>query len=107
LEAIGVPTPRRLILSKDGGPKVEQQILDRLSPQIREKFKSLSNHDELEQVDGDTIRIGEAELTKPFVEKPVYGENHNVNIYYHSEQGGGTRRLFRKVINNILNFYIY
>lgn len=46
-----------------------------------------------------SLQVNGSCLTKPFVEKPVDAEDHNVTIYYSAEQGGGGRRLFRKVKN--------
>lgn len=97
LEQIGVQTPRRLVMDRDGGP--------RLDPFVREKLKLrgvsiVENRTmpEFEVIDQDTVRIGDQIMVKPFVEKPVSGEDHNIHIYYHSSTGGGARRLFRKVM---------
>ncbi|XP_031808056.1 inositol hexakisphosphate and diphosphoinositol-pentakisphosphate kinase 1 isoform X5 [Sarcophilus harrisii] len=45
----------------------------------------------------DQVEVNGAVFPKPFVEKPVSAEDHNVYIYYPSTAGGGSQRLFRKI----------
>ena len=67
-----IPTPRSLIVSKDGLPSSPiNSILPGAPPEIKERK--------------DSILVNGAEVTKPFVEKPANGENHNIHIYYHSK----------------------
>ncbi|GIC88030.1 uncharacterized protein Aud_004421 [Aspergillus udagawae] len=93
---LGVRTPKRLEVSRDGGPKLGQ--LDRLTglglridgqEVLTKPVVSLSE-------DCNTLVVDGRELRKPFVEKPVDAEDHNINIYY---PGGGGRRLFRRIGN--------
>ncbi|KAF9570354.1 hypothetical protein EC968_001968 [Mortierella alpina] len=98
LDQIGVPTPRRLAMDRDGGPKLDARVHQKL------KLRGVTIVEnrpvpEFKVIDQDTIQIGDQIMTKPFVEKPVSGEDHNIHIYYHSSTGGGARRLFRKVAN--------
>ncbi|KAJ1495644.1 hypothetical protein T484DRAFT_1607445, partial [Baffinella frigidus] len=53
----------------------------------------------------DYIVCDGARINKPFVEKPVDGENHNVWIYYSVASGGGVKKLFRKVDNKSSDFF--
>ena len=102
LKAAGVPTPFRLVISRDGGPHVDDGL--------RVKLEAIGiNCDEVdepawEMLDYDTLQVNGQIIKKPFVEKPVDGEDHNVNIYYSKKNGGGGRRLFRKIGNKSSEF---
>jgi len=109
LNHMGVPTPPRIEVSRDGGPTVQ-------SPEIAQRMDQLTGvqligtddgrgggidppQDVHMEDDGDTLVVDGQKLTKPFVEKPTHGEDHDINIYYPKSQGGGGRRLFRKINN--------
>ena len=110
LDAMGVPTPKRIEVNRDGGPRLE-------SPELASHVKkmcgvSLEGPEDgtgggarlTRKVamidDGDTMIVDGKTFKKPFVEKPVSGEDHNVHIYFpRTENGGGGRRLFRKIGN--------
>lgn len=109
LDKLHVPTPKRVEVNRDGGPTLQsaefaRSLYERTGVRLPgpkdgtgggipppQKVELLDN--------GDTISVDGVQLTKPFVEKPVSGEDHNINIYFPRKHGGGGRRLFRKVNN--------
>jgi inositol hexakisphosphate/diphosphoinositol-pentakisphosphate kinase len=95
LDHLGVPTPPRCEVSRDGGPKVDQELREHMKNKIGVNLGGFQVTPEVTlREDGDAIIVDGKVLEKPFVEKPVSGEDHNVYIYF---KGGGGRRLFRKV----------
>ena len=105
LDQIGVPTPFRLTMDRDGGPGLDARVHQKLNLRgvaVSENRKV----PEFKVIDQDTIQIGDRTITKPFVEKPVSGEDHNIHFYYHSSAGGGARRLFRKVYSYAIIIFI-
>ena len=46
--------------------------------------------------DDDHVIVNGVVFNKPFVEKPIDAEDHNIIIYYPASAGGGSQRLFRK-----------
>ncbi|KNG80283.1 hypothetical protein ANOM_011526 [Aspergillus nomiae NRRL 13137] len=111
LDNMSVPTPKRLEVNRDGGPTLESPELAQHVYQLTgvklegpedgtggglSRTKEVAMSD-----DGDSLIVDGKVFRKPFVEKPVNGENHNIHIYFPNDQqyGGGGRRLFRKVGN--------
>ncbi|BGP16358.1 hypothetical protein JCM10213_004899 [Rhodosporidiobolus nylandii] len=99
LDKIGVPTPARLECNRDGGPQLDRAVADQIQHSLGVRVDKPRPTSEFSMQDDDTIAIDGKTMEKPFVEKPVSGENHNVNIYFPKRKGGGARRLFRKVGN--------
>ncbi|XP_029430175.1 inositol hexakisphosphate and diphosphoinositol-pentakisphosphate kinase 1 isoform X13 [Rhinatrema bivittatum] len=75
LQQEGIDLPRYAVLNRD--------------PDKPEECNLLEGEDQVE-VNGEIF-------PKPFVEKPVSAEDHNVYIYYPTSAGGGSQRLFRKI----------
>ncbi|EXJ92861.1 hypothetical protein A1O3_01415 [Capronia epimyces CBS 606.96] len=109
LDQMHIPTPKRIEVNRDGGPRLETA---ELAQHVKAKTgvvlegpedgtgggASITQKVELID-DGDTLVVDGRHFKKPFVEKPVDGEDHNVVIYFPKTQDGGARRLFRKIGN--------
>ena len=109
LDHLAVPTPQRLEVNRDGGPVLESQsLVDHVyrtsgvkmrGPNSEIDKDTLTKTVELSK-DTDTLIVDGVPMRKPFVEKPVSGEDHNICIYFpKSKNGGGGRKLFRKIGN--------
>jgi inositol hexakisphosphate/diphosphoinositol-pentakisphosphate kinase len=98
LDKIKVSTPKRVEVSRDGGPQVPSDAASVLFENTGLRISdSVPVPQELELVDeGNAIRVDGVTLSKPFVEKPVNAEDHNIYIYYHKKDGGGGRKLFKR-----------
>lgn len=81
LEENNIPTPRHVVMNREGD-----------TPSVLEEHE-------------DFILVNGARINKPFVEKPVDADDHNVYIYYPVSAGGGSKRLFRKVGNRASSFH--
>ncbi|KAI9845589.1 MAG: hypothetical protein M1837_004686 [Sclerophora amabilis] len=109
LDRIKVPTPKRIEINRDGGPLIgTPDLATHLAEKTGVRLEGPENGTgggapsprRVELLDdGDTLNVDGTLLKKPFVEKPVSGEDHNIRVYYPKSQGGGGRKLFRKVGN--------
>ena len=104
LAAAGVPTPPSMRVDRDGGPQLEPELAHDLRQRLGIDYSQRKGAAVVEMLDADRIAIDGQEMRKPFVEKPVSGEDHNVHIYFPQSRGGGGRRLFRKVGNKSSEF---
>jgi inositol-hexakisphosphate/diphosphoinositol-pentakisphosphate 1-kinase len=102
LDCLHVPTPSRIEVNRDGGPNI---LDENLKAHLRavtglqlETSVTTSNTVQLLD-DGDTLCVDGLLLKKPFVEKPIHRGDHNIWIYFPKNQGGGVRKLFRKIGN--------
>lgn len=69
----------------------------------KDRKRTLQQETKIEEFD-DYIKINNVKLVKPFVEKPFDAEIHDIHIYYHSNDGGGCQKLFRKIGNQSSSF---
>ncbi|XP_049549301.1 uncharacterized protein LOC125960129 isoform X2 [Anopheles darlingi] len=76
------------ILEHEGIEIPRYAVLDRDSPDPKQ-------HELVESE--DHVEVNGIVFNKPFVEKPVSAEDHNIYIYYPTSAGGGSQRLFRKI----------
>ncbi|XP_010550091.1 PREDICTED: inositol hexakisphosphate and diphosphoinositol-pentakisphosphate kinase 2-like isoform X2 [Tarenaya hassleriana] len=83
LEMYGIPVPRYACVNRE----VPCQELDYF---VEEE---------------DFVEVNGKRFWKPFVEKPVDGDDHSIMIYYPSSAGGGMKELFRKVGNRSSEFH--
>ncbi|CAH8676025.1 unnamed protein product [Schistosoma rodhaini] len=81
-------------LTREGVPVPRYAFVDRTS----------ENPVKVVELD-DSIEINGEVFHKPFVEKPLHAEDHNIYIYFPSSAGGGSQRLFRKVGNRSSKYF--
>ena len=94
LQASGIDVPRHVYLSRDGYKCTDVCMGD----------GNGSNEQEVHEFD-DHIEVNGVVINKPFVEKPVNADDHNICIYYPTSAGGGCKKLFRKIGNRSSEFY--
>ncbi|XP_004302363.1 PREDICTED: inositol hexakisphosphate and diphosphoinositol-pentakisphosphate kinase 2-like isoform X2 [Fragaria vesca subsp. vesca] len=83
LEMFGIPVPRYALVNRE------------------KPYQELDYFVEEE----DFVEVHGQRFWKPFVEKPVDGDDHSIMIYYPSSAGGGMKELFRKVGNRSSEFH--
>jgi hypothetical protein len=76
LDNAGVPTPNRII--SNVGNDYPQFSTDMLQKIAEVDIQLVQEPSVVEQIDADTLKLGSSILKKPFVEKPVNGDDHNV-----------------------------
>jgi hypothetical protein len=113
----GIDVPRHVFMSRDG--HVKSKKYHQLTSKKSNAARRMSNNSALSilpeedcPTDGeeeyvkdvdtfieqdDSIEVNGVVIRKPFVEKPVDADDHNIRIYYPSSAGGGCKTLFRKV----------
>ncbi|PAA87838.1 hypothetical protein BOX15_Mlig002187g3, partial [Macrostomum lignano] len=89
---------QRLLMNRQ---KVYERLREREIPVVRYAVchrGDAGDDDALLEAE-DHIVLNGVTFNKPFVEKPLDADDHNIRIYFPSTAGGGSVRLFRKVGN--------
>lgn len=104
LHATHVPTPPSIYVDRDTGPSLDPRLIADIELRLGVNLSERNTPVEFGLLDYDTLVVNGQQIRKPFVEKPVSGEDHNIHIYFPRDRGGGGRRLFRKVGNKSSEF---
>ncbi|XP_077562003.1 inositol hexakisphosphate and diphosphoinositol-pentakisphosphate kinase isoform X10 [Haemaphysalis longicornis] len=75
LEDAGIELPRYAVLDRESTDEKQRELVE----------------------GEDHVEVNGVTFNKPFVEKPISAEDHNIYIYYPTSAGGGSQRLFRKI----------
>ncbi|XP_077483162.1 inositol hexakisphosphate and diphosphoinositol-pentakisphosphate kinase isoform X36 [Amblyomma americanum] len=75
LEDAGIELPRYAVLDRESADEKQRELVE----------------------GEDHVEVNGVTFNKPFVEKPISAEDHNIYIYYPTSAGGGSQRLFRKI----------
>ena len=100
LQASGIDVPRHVFMNRDGYVSTTSTS----KSDFVENHESGGEESELEEYD-DHIEVDGVAIHKPFVEKPVDADDHNIAIYYPTSAGGGCKKLFRKIGDRSAEFY--
>lgn len=102
LKASGIDVPKHVYMNRDGyetnTKDTGEHVDDPDGSDDEQESSELVEFDDHIEVDGVSIH-------KPFVEKPVDADDHNIAIYYPSSAGGGCKKLFRKIGDRSSEFY--
>lgn len=102
LEESGIDVPRHVFMSRDG--YVSTGTGDGRKSEDTDGGNACNEEPDIEEHD-DHIEVNGVVIHKPFVEKPIDADDHNIAIYYPSSAGGGCKKLFRKVGDRSSEFY--
>ena len=107
LEKSGIDVPRHVYMNRDGYVSNSNDFSSVASGRMTDEDSMDGETDsggELIEHD-DYIEVNGMVINKPFVEKPVDADDHNIAIYYPTSAGGGCKKLFRKIGDRSSEFY--
>lgn len=97
LDMCEIPTPRRMVVQRGAPLRLDDDTRMKFERHMKMPWTYIKEYRNVQMIDQDTIEVDGIRMEKPFLEKPVDGERHDIWLYHHSRDGGGIRKLFRKV----------